>query len=207
MNKIITIKNVNYYYNDRRIINNVSLNILKDQLTIFRGPNGAGKTTLLKLLYGLIKPTSGNIFKYYDENKCTCIIFQNPTFLNRDVYANLEHALYCKNIPKSRRGSMINNLLTKYSLVHISKKHIRHLSGGELQLVSLLRALVIKPDIIFYDEPTNNLDSYNSELVLDIIRCSISEKKQMILVSHDTNFFNKLNCKNIYLKDGAICDE
>ena len=207
MNKIITIENVNYYYNDRKIINNISLNIFENQLTVFRGPNGAGKTTLLKLIYGLIKPTSGNIVRYYNEYICTCIIFQNPTFLNRDVYTNLEHALYCKNIPKSSRGPMINNLLIKYSLSHISNKHIRHLSGGELQLVSLLRALVMQPDIIFYDEPTNNLDSYNSDLVLDIIRCSIAEKKQMILVSHDTNFFNKLQCKNIYLENGEICND
>ena len=82
--------------------------------------------------------------------------------------------------------------------------HIRLLSGGELQLVSLLRSLVIQPDIIFYDEPTNNLDKYNTSLILDIISSAMSERKQIILVSHDNKFIDKLNCLNVYLENGSL---
>ena len=204
MNKIISIKNINYCYKDKIIINDISLDICKDEITALRGPNGAGKTTLLKLMYGLLEPSSGNIKRNYDTNICTSMIFQNPKFLDRTVYFNLEHALFCKNIPKHSRDNIIKNLFTKYSLEYLSDMHIRLLSGGELQLVSLLRSLVIQPDIIFYDEPTNNLDKYNTSLILDIISSAISERKQIILVSHDNNFIDKLNCLNVYLENGSL---
>ena len=70
--------------------------------------------------------------------------------------------------------------------------------------MSLLRSLVIQPDIIFYDEPTNNLDEKNTNLILDIIRLAIDEKKQIVLVSHDNEFVAKLNCLNIYLSGGVL---
>ena len=204
MNKIISIKNINYCYKDKIIINDISLDICKDEITALRGPNGAGKTTLLKLMYGLLQPSSGNIKRNYDTNICTSMIFQNPKFLDRTVYFNLEHALFCKNIPKHSRDNIIKNLFTKYSLEYLSDMHIRLLSGGELQLVSLLRSLVIQPDIIFYDEPTNNLDKYNTSLILDIISSAMSERKQIILVSHDNKFIDKLNCLNVYLENGSL---
>ncbi|MFL2553003.1 MAG: ATP-binding cassette domain-containing protein [Gammaproteobacteria bacterium] len=204
MNKIISIKNLDYYYNDKIIINNISLDIFKDRIIALRGPNGAGKTTLLKLMYGLLEPSSGNIKRNYDTNVCTSMIFQNPKFLDRTVYFNLEHALFCKNIPKHARSNIIKSLFKKYSLEYLSDMHIRLLSGGELQLVSLLRSLVIQPDVIFYDEPTNNLDTYNTSLIFDIINNYISERKQVILVSHDSKFIDKLSCLSVYLENGSI---
>lgn len=204
MNKLISIKNLNYYYNDKIIINNISLDVYKDRIIALRGPNGAGKTTLLKLMYGLLEPSSGSIKRNYDANICTSMIFQNPKFLDRTVYFNLEHALFCKNIPKYSRNNIIKSLFNKYSLEYLSDIHIRLLSGGELQLVSLLRSLVIQPDIIFYDEPTNNLDTYNTSLIMDIINSAVSERKQIIIVSHDSNFIDKLNCLNVYLENGSL---
>ena len=132
------------------------------------------------------------------------MIFQNPIFLNRSVYSNLEHALFCINIDKNERNSIITDLFEKYSLGYLSNKDIRLLSGGELQLVSLLRSLVIQPNIIFYDEPTNNLDQYNTDLIKDMIKCMVNEKKQIILVSHDDKFVSELDCNNIYLEEGRI---
>jgi ABC-type multidrug transport system ATPase subunit len=207
MKKLISIKNINYQCNDKKILNNISLDIYKDKILALRGPNGAGKTTLLKLMYGILNPSSGKIIRYYDENTCTSIIFQNPKFLDRTVYDNLEHALFCRNVQKKNRHLIIEKLLKKYSLEYLSDKYISLLSGGELQLVSLLRSLVIQPDIIFYDEPTNNLDAYNTNLILDIIKFEIDEKKQIILVSHNNEFIKNLNCSNVYLIDGGLSSE
>jgi ABC-type multidrug transport system ATPase subunit len=204
MNKIISIKNLNYHRDNKIIINNISLDIHEDRIVALRGPNGAGKTTLLKLMYGLLQPTSGDIKRNYDANICTSMIFQNPKFLDRTVYFNLEHALFCKNVPKSTRKTIIKSLFEKYSLEYLSDIHIRLLSGGELQLVSLLRSLVIQPDIIFYDEPTNNLDTYNTGLILDIIRSALAERKQIILVSHDSKFIDNLSCSSVYLESGGL---
>ena len=204
MNQIICIKGLNYFCNDKSIISNVTLDIYQDEITALRGPNGAGKTTLLKLMYGLLEPSSGYIIRNFNNTTRLSMIFQNPVFLNTSVYSNLDHALFCINIDKNKRKLIITNLLNKYSLGYLSNKHIRLLSGGELQLVSLLRSLVIQPKIIFYDEPTNNLDQYNMDLIKDIIKSMISEKKQVILVSHDNQFVSELDCRNIYLKEGSL---
>ena len=98
MNKIISMTNVDYFYNDKLIIDSVTLDIYQDKITALRGPNGAGKTTLLKLMYGLFEPTSGHIIRNYDNTSRLSMIFQNPVFINRSVYSNLEHALFCINI-------------------------------------------------------------------------------------------------------------
>ena len=204
MNKIISMENVDYFCNDKLIIDSVTLDIYQDKITALRGPNGAGKTTLLKLMYGLFEPTSGHIIRNYANTSRLSMIFQNPIFLNRSVYSNLDHALFCIDIDKNERNSIITDLFTKYSLGYLSNKDIRLLSGGELQLVSLLRSLVIQPNIIFYDEPTNNLDQYNTDLIKDMIKCMVNEKKQIILVSHDDKFVSELDCNNIYLEEGRI---
>ena len=204
MNKIICLKDINYFCNNKLIISNISLNIYQDKITALRGPNGAGKTTLLKLMHGLLEPSSGYIFRNYTNISRASMIFQNPIFLNSSVYSNLEHALFCINIDKNKRKGIITSLLNKYSLQYLSDKDIRLLSGGELQLVSLLRSLVIQPKIIFYDEPTNNLDRYNTDFIKDIIKSMVDEKKQIILVSHDDKFVSELDCCNIYLKEGSI---
>ena len=69
-----------------------------------------------------------------------------------------------------------------------------------------MRSLVIQPKIIFYDEPTNNLDEYNTNLILDIIQTYINDNNQLILVSHDDSFVDKLNCINITLRDGRVAN-
>ena len=206
MNNIISLRNISYVINKKIIIDDISLDIYRNEIIALRGSNGAGKTTLLKLMYGLMKPTSGLITKNYKNDICTSFIFQNPNFLKATVYENLTHALYCKNIPKTDRKNKAVNLLKKYSLEYLSDKYIHHLSGGELQLVSLLRSLVIEPKIIFYDEPTNNLDSYNTNLIFTIIKDYINNNIQLILVSHDVSFLDNLKCTNIMLKDGRLVD-
>ncbi len=206
MKKIISLKNISYVINQKIIIDDVSLDVNSNEIVALRGPNGAGKTTLLKLMYGLTSPTSGIITKSYNSEMCSSFIFQNPNFLKDTVYQNLSHALYCKNIPKKDRRNKVASLLEKYSLDYLTDKYIHHLSGGELQLVSLLRSLVIQPKIIFYDEPTNNLDEYNTNLILDIIQTYINDNNQLILVSHDDSFVDKLNCINITLRDGRVAN-
>ena len=90
---------------------------------------------------------------------------------------------------------------------YLSEKHIHQLSGGELQLLSLLRSLIIQPKLIFYDEPTNNLDTNNASLILDILTNCIRNETQIILVTHDDRFANELNCSTVILEEGRIVHE
>jgi len=207
MNKLISLKGISYVIDKKIIINNISLNIFKNQIIGLKGPNGAGKTTLLKLMSGLLQPTSGSLTRDYKDNFCTSFIFQNPKFLNSTVYNNLQHALYCRDTPRNMRHRSIKMLLERYSLEYLSEKHIHQLSGGELQLLSLLRSLIIQPKLIFYDEPTNNLDTNNASLILDILTNCIRNETQIILVTHDDRFANELNCSTVILEEGRIVYE
>lgn len=199
---IIELKNIYYLYNNLSILNNVSLNIKQNQTHIFVGPNGAGKTTLLKIIYGLVKETKGYIIRDFSKN--SCFIFQTPSFLNRSVYENLSHALYCKNILKNDRHDIIINKAKLYNCNHLLFKNISELSGGELQLLSLIRALIFDPDFIFYDEPSNNLDAYHFDFIIEIIKNLSNSNKNLLLVSHDERLLNNISGNIICLNEGRI---
>lgn len=201
-NSIIELRNIYFINNNIIVLNNISLNLIKNETYIFVGPNGAGKTTILKIMYGLIAQSKGIIKRNFSES--SCFIFQNPTFLNRTVYENLFHTLYCKNIIKMKRHDIIHNISKLYKFNHLLRKNINELSGGEMQLLSLMRALIFNPDIIFYDEPSNNLDAYHFDFIIDIIKDLSAKNKSIFLVSHDERLLKKITGNIVYLENGCL---
>lgn len=199
MNFSFKIKKLSYAFNKKNILEKISINIENSPLTIITGNNGVGKTTLMKLLYGLYTPTSGCIEQLIDINSKKAFVFQDPTFLNNTVYNNLYHALFCSSIQKKYRHSMIEYITSKYNLYHLLQKKIRGLSGGELQLISLLRSLILKPQVLFYDEPSNNLDNKHIEMVIEIIGTLVKSNTKIYMVTHDSRIKNNLSHRNIHL--------
>ena len=207
MSKIYSAQDLSYEINNRKIIKEVTCNI-EEGITVIKGPNGAGKTTFLKLLFGMIYPTNGNIVRHFDtKNMEISFVFQEPIFLNRSVEDNLKHVLYCKSIKKKDWRKIIHNIVTKYSLEHLLKSQIKDLSGGELQLLSLIRSMITNPNILLYDEPTNNLDDDNIELVTKIIKDINNQGLSLIMVSHSSILDNIIKYNQLYIKNGSIIDE
>ena len=207
MSKIYSIQNLSYEINSRKIIKKVTCNI-DEGITVIKGPNGAGKTTFLKLLFGMIYPTSGNIIRHFNsKNIEISFVFQEPKFLNRSEEDNLKHVLYCKSIKKKDWRKIIHKIVTEYSLEHLLKSQIKDLSGGELQLLSLIRSMIINPSILLYDEPTNNLDDDNIELVTKIIKDINNQGLSLIMVSHSSILDNIIKYNQLYIKNGSIIDE
>lgn len=207
MSKIYSTENLSYEINNRKIIKEVTCNI-GEGVTVIKGPNGAGKTTFLKLLFGMIHPTSGNIVRNFDaKNTEISFVFQDPIFLNRSVEDNLKHVLYCKSIKKKDWRKIIYDIVTEYSLEHLLKSQVKDLSGGELQLLSLIRSMITDPSILLYDEPTNNLDDDNIELVTKIIEDINNQGLSLIMVSHSSILDNIIKYNQLYIKNGSIIDE
>ena len=207
MSKIYSVQDLSYEINNRKIIEEVTCNI-EEGITVIKGPNGAGKTTFLKLLFGMIYPTSGNIVRHFNsKNIEISFVFQEPIFLNRSVEDNLKHVLYCKSIKKKDWRKIIHNIVTEYSLEHLLKSQTRDLSGGELQLLSLIRSMIINPSILLYDEPTNNLDEDNIELVTKIIKDINNQGLSLIMVSHSSILDNIMKYNQICIKNGSKIDE
>jgi len=207
MSKIYSTQDLSYEINDRKIIKEVTCSI-EEGITVIKGPNGSGKTTFLKLLFGMIYPTNGNIVRHFNtKNMEISFVFQEPIFLNRTVEDNLKHVLYCKSIKKKDWRKIIHKIVTEYSLEHLLKSQIKDLSGGELQLLSLIRSMIINPSILIYDEPTNNLDDDNIELVTKIIKDINNQGLSLIMVSHSSILDNIIKYNQLYIKNGSIIDE
>ena len=207
MSKIYSTQDLSYEINDRKIIKEVTCSI-EEGITVIKGPNGSGKTTFLKLLFGIINPTNGYIVRHFNtKNMEISFVFQEPIFLNRSVEDNLKHVLYCKSIKKKDWRKIIHKIVTEYSLEHLLKSQIKDLSGGELQLLSLIRSMIINPSILLYDEPTNNLDDDNIELVTKIIKDINNQGLSLIMVSHSSILDNIIKYNQLYIKNGSIIDE
>ena len=202
---IFSLNNLSYKVSNKFIIKNITFNIKKNIITIIKGPNGAGKTTLLKILFGMLKPTSGSLQRLFDSEKYELsYIFQNSVFLNRSVEENLNHVLFCKNINKNKWKSIILSVLKEFNLDYMLSLNLKSLSGGELQLLALVRGILIHPDILFYDEPTNNLDRDNVETIAKMIYKFHLDGSSIIIVSHDDVLTNILKHDERVMKEGAL---
>jgi len=202
---IFSLNNLSYKVSNKFIIKNITFDIKKNIITIIKGPNGAGKTTLLKILFGMLKPTSGSLQRLFDSEKHELsYIFQNSVFLNRSVEENLNHVLFCKNINKNKWKSIILSVLKEFNLDYMLSLNLKSLSGGELQLLALVRGILIHPDILFYDEPTNNLDRDNVETIAKMIYKFRLDGSSIIIVSHDDALTKILKHDEIVMKEGTL---
>ena len=180
----IEIKNISFTYNRKDILKNLSLRFDSKGITSICGSNGVGKTTLLRLIAGFIQPSEGSINR--PEKFTIGYIFQNPVFLNRTVNENLLHAILSvnKSINKDTARTKIHSALDRFSLKYTKNISINKLSGGQQQIIAIIRSLIVNPDVILCDEPTSNLDAANKELIEEILLDN-SKYRKIILVTQD----------------------
>ena len=198
------------------ILNGINLEILKNQFLAITGPSGSGKTTLLSLIAGLDFPTSGSIIidgkdiTKLDEYELAHLrntrfgfVFQNfhliPTLT---AYENVQIMTELNN--SNHNKDLTNKILAQVGLKNRLNHYPSQLSGGEQQRLSIARAFVNEPDIILADEPTGNLDSKNTEKIMELI-CQLHKSKKaiVIMVTHEPKVA-KLSERIILLNDGQI---
>ena len=195
----LSFKDVSFAYKKKIILHDINIKLSKKGISVIYGENGAGKTTLLRLMSGILQSNKGNI--YYCNDFKPSFMFQKPILLRRTVEDNLLHILMINNnMSKSDALSQVRDLLSKYDLVDISKEYAFKLSGGQQQMVSILRSLIVKPNILFCDEPTSNLDNKNRLLVEEILR-EKSKMNKIILVTQDETQSRKMADEVYHLED------
>src|SRR3989338_211616 len=202
---LIEIKNLEKIYHNDDIatsaIEDISLSINKGEFVAIMGPSGSGKSTLLHILGLLDKPTKGQYFlddkeiSNFSENELAKMrnnklgfIFQSFNLLSRTtVFNNVKLPLLYSNIKQSLWSNLVLDAIESVGLSHRINHEPSQLSGGEKQRVAIARALVTKPNIIFADEPTGNLDSKSGKTIMEIIQ-KLNEKEghTIILVTHET---------------------
>lgn len=219
---MISANNLKVGYDEKIIIEDLSISICKGEVVSIIGPNGCGKSTLLKTLSRMIKPINGDV--YLEDEKISdmknkliaqklCLLSQHN---NAPMDLTVEDLVYFGRIPHKKwfetktmndkeivDWAIENTGLTKYK-----HRKIGQLSGGERQRAYIAQALCQKPDILLLDEPTTYLDiSYQLE-VMELVR-EINEKFgiTIIMVLHELNQASKYSDRLIIMKDGCIVSD
>ncbi len=212
---ILEFQNVNYFSDDKTIINGISLKINKGDYIYIVGPSGGGKSTFLKLCCHLISPTKGNIF-YKGKNlldynpmelrKEISYTFQTPYLFGDRIVENIE-------FPFKIRNSQVDYEKV-YSLMELFKinkdflqNEVTNLSGGEKQRIALIRNLLFKPEILLLDEVTSALDKENTEIVEDAINMLNKEGVTIVWVTHNLEQSRRNGNRIITIENGEIKSE
>lgn len=214
---MIKVKNLSKFYGNINILKDINLEIAPKEFVSLVGPSGAGKSTLIKLLIREEYPTSGNIFIENEDiteipfsylpnfRRKIGMIFQDFRLLpDRTVFENVSFALEVSGAPDSQIYSDVPKVLKIVGLYNKRDNFPVELSGGESQRIATARALVHRPHILIADEPTGNLDPFNTwEIIRLLIR--INELgTTVILATHDKEIINALKRRVIFIKDGKI---
>ena len=190
MDKILKIKNLKKNYHDLKseikAIDNINLDIYKEEWISLVGPSGCGKSTLLSILSNLENKSNGEIIYKDNKIKLGYMLQKDALFPWRTILDNCLIGLEITNTLTEDNKARVINLLNTYGLGEFINKYPDSLSGGMRQRCALIRTLAINPDILLLDEPFSALD-YITRLKLadDIYSIIKKEKKTVILVTHD----------------------
>lgn len=194
--KVLDIKNLTFYYKkENPIYKDFSLELKKGELVTIFGKSGTGKTTLFELILGSLKPISGAI-----EKSKIAMIFQDPYNSFHPTYSIIEQI---KDVIKEDFSKDLEIYLEKLTLdKNLLDKKPHQLSGGQLQRCSILRALLLKPDLLLVDEPTSALDNI---IAYDVMKLLIKflDSCAILLITHDLDMASWCSDKIIRLEENA----
>ncbi len=224
---IAKLDDVSLYYGDRVVLKNCNLDIVKGAITCIIGLSGAGKSTILRLLDGLRKPDEGHVYvgdhdvchmpedKLNEVRRAISLSFQFAALLDSmTVGENValplrEHT----NLADAKIRQIVIDALDSVGLAHTYDNLPSELSGGMLKRAGFARAIVTRPDLVLYDEPTTGLDPIVTHLITDtIVRLRKKLNGTAVVISHDLQSIFLMADYVAMLFEGAIiaygtCDE
>lgn len=223
MNNILKLKNINVFYGDKKILDNINIEFERNKITSIIGPSGCGKTTLLKTINKIIleennaQITGDMEFDGINSNnipieilrKNIGIVFQNPTPFPMSIYKNISYALKYYGCNKKHLENKIIDILKTVNLYDEVKDKLNtsalKLSGGQKQRLCLARSLTVEPNILLLDEPCSSLDIVNSEKIENTL-IKLKENYTIIIVTHNINQAKKISDNTIFMQDGKIIE-
>ena len=221
---MLQIKNISKTYKTgnlvQRALDDVSLDLRDNEFVAILGPSGSGKTTLLNIIGGLDRYDSGDLIingistkKYKDRdwdsyrNHTVGFVFQSYNLIpHQTVLANVELALTISGISGKERRERAIKALEEVGLGDQLHKKPNQMSGGQMQRVSLARALVNNPDILLADEPTGALDSETSIQVMDLLK-EVAKDRLVVMVTHNPELAYQYATRIVKVKDGKLLED
>lgn len=211
---MLALKNVVLAKDKKTILRIDDFHLKKGERLAVIGPNGAGKSTFLKVLALLETPTSGEVFfrgeKVTGKNNLAfrrrmAVVFQEPLLLNTTVFNNVAQGMYFRSIAGVQRQRRVDYWLERFGITALRHRKPLHLSGGEAQRVSLARAFVLEPEVVFLDEPFSALDfSTRLELLEELGTLLANTGVTTVFVTHDFNEIPYLTDKVAVIDQGHM---
>lgn len=214
---LLKLENINKKFGKKEVLKDISFEVHDKEIIAIVGPSGSGKSTLLRCINMIDPPTSG-IIKYdkynimkknIDINKYRMNVgmvfqqfnlFSHLTVIENITLVPIKLGLLTKEKAYKKGEKLLNDigLLTKENEKPIN------LSGGEQQRVAIVRALMMEPKLLLFDEPTSSLDPQMTREVLELIKEIATTGMNMIIVSHELNFVKEVATRIIFIKEGKI---
>lgn len=215
---MIVFQNITKIYNKHSTaLENVSFKINPKEFVSIVGRSGAGKSTIVKLFIGEEKPTSGRImFDSYEVNKLKFsqlpkyrrrigTIFQDFRLLTgKTAFENIAFALEVEGRPQKEINEFVPQILNLVGLQDKTQSFPYELSGGEKQRVAIARAMINRPEVIVADEPTGNLDPFNTWEIIKLLMKINEMGSIVILATHNKEIINTLGQRVITLEKGKV---
>jgi len=213
---ILEVDDIAFNYRSKNVLNGIEFKIRKNEILSILGPNGVGKTTLLKCMNAILKPESGAIYIEEEDvlklgrieiaKKLGYVPQQAETgrltAFDAILLGRRPHITW--NISE-KDLKIVNSAIKKMNLEDLALRYIDEMSGGEVQKVSIARALVQEPKVLLLDEPTSSLDLRNQLGILDIIKQVVDgHNVSAIMTMHDLNLALRYSDQFIFLKNGTI---
>jgi len=207
---MLEIRNLSKTFNQKRVLDDISLNVKPGEIAFLLGASGVGKSTLLRILNGLETVQTGTILlngkPLSQQAHAVGMVFQQfNLFEHMTVERNITFALekVARHSPESAKA-IAHALLEKYGLADKAQLYVHQLSGGQKQRLAIARTLALKPQVICMDEPTSALDPLLTNYVAQSIQDLAREGYIVLVASHDTSLLKQLD-STIYLMDkGSI---
>ncbi|RKD22172.1 ABC-2 type transport system ATP-binding protein [Caminicella sporogenes DSM 14501] len=213
---MIEVKNLVKLYKNVTAIQNISINFEPCKVTCILGPNGSGKTTLIKSICGLLDIDEGSIYisglQMNEKNrskimsKIGCVFDgQRNLYWRVTVLDNFYYFGTLKGVNMHTLKNRIDDLINKFEIKSLLNRKVGTLSLGERQKVSLITAILHRPEVLILDEPTNGLDIVSKKQLVDLINMlKTTESVTIIITSHESQFMTRVSDNYIFLKNGII---
>lgn len=216
---MLKIKNLSKNFNKKKALININLEVKKGEVIGIIGPSGCGKSTLLRCINFLETPTSGTISFKGKEIKNSLnltkirqeigMVFQQfNLFDNMTIIENIILApVKLKLLERNQAIEKAEELLKKIDLLDKKDNYPRELSGGQKQRVAILRALIMEPEIMLFDEPVSSLDPNMTREVMDLIEELVKKDMTILIVSHELSLIKNLSDRIVFMDNGKIIEE
>jgi|SRR5699024_618536 len=214
---MVNIEGVSKFFNDKKVLDDISLNIKKGTITSFIGPNGAGKSTLISVISRLITQDGGEVtidgknikkVKNNDLAKKISILKQSNSInlkLTIRELVSFGRFPYSQGRLTKEDWTKVDEAIDYMELRDIQHKFIDELSGGQRQRAHIAMVIAQDTEYILLDEPLNNLDMRHSVQIMKILRRLVDElNKTILIVIHDINFASCYSDQIVALKDGRV---